>query len=80
MTGMVVLEAGVEAKDCRTRPFPFTGPPYIAPSVEDAADRAIEQVKDANALTDAVVHLNAWDFLLVARWCYHVKGDAAKIE
>ena len=80
MTSAEVIKQGVAAKDCRTRPFPLTGPPYITPSVEDAADRAIEQADGANGLTNAVIHLKAWNAILVAQWCFHVKGDAVRIE
>ncbi len=80
MTGISVLKPNVEAKDCRTRIFPFTNPPYIMPSVEDAADLAIEQAEGANSLVNSVTHLKAWNAVLVAQWCFHVKGDAARIE
>jgi hypothetical protein len=74
-----VLKRGVEGTDCIHN---VLGIPMgsLNPNIQEATDRALQTVPDANALTDAVVYAEPLIFLLYNRTCIRVRGDAVKIS
>ena len=52
----------------------------LTPNIQEATDRALEQVPEANALTNVAMYVDPFTVILYTRSCIRVKGDAMKIE
>ena len=73
-----MLKRGVEGKDCV---YNVLGIPLgsLNPNIQEATDRALESVPDANALSDAVLYAEPLIFVVYNQTCIRVRGDAVTI-
>jgi len=73
------LRRGVEGSDCVHLAL-FIPLGSLTPNIQEATDRALEQVPEANALTNGAMYVDPFTVILYTRSCIRVKGDAMKIE
>lgn len=73
------LRRGVEGRDC-TYSLLFLPLGSLNPNIEEAVDRALAKVADANVLTDVAIYNDAVITLLFNRSCLRVKGDAGVLR
>ena len=73
------LRRGVEGRDCMyTLVFLPLG--SLNPNLEEAVDRALAEVPEANVLTDIAIYEDRVTTLLINQRCLRVKGDAGVLR
>ncbi len=75
------IARSLEGEDCEIRLLgllPVSG--SLFPSLEEAMDRALEQVPEGNVMTSIAVYSDVLNLFLVTQVCTRVKGDVGTLE
>jgi len=73
-----IVKRGVEGRDCVHQVL-FIPIGSLVPNMQEATDRALATVPEANALSDAALYAEPLVLFLYNRNCFRVRGDAVRI-
>jgi hypothetical protein len=74
------IRHGVEGRDCAYRFLFFIPLGSWIPNTEEAMDRAMEKVPQANLMTNIAIYRQKVFTLLVNMDCFEVKGDLGELR